>query len=77
MNLGPNNPFWAVFFWVNVVICLILVIVVVGIVHKYEARRKQLKGDIREPGLKDVRWLFKHKLKEHGIDKNDKTNSSN
>jgi hypothetical protein len=68
MDLGPNSPFWAVFFRVNVVVCLILAIVVVRIVHKYEARRKQLMKDIKTPGLSNIRWLFKHKLKEHDID---------
>ncbi len=68
MNLGPNSPFWAVFFWINVVICSILAIVVVRIVRKYDARRKQLEKDIKTPGLKNVRWLFKYKLKEHNID---------
>ncbi len=77
MDLGPNSPFWAVFFLVNAVVCSILAIVVVRIVRKYEARRKQLKEDIKTPGLENLRWLFKHKLKEHGVDENDKTNSSN
>jgi uncharacterized membrane-anchored protein YhcB (DUF1043 family) len=68
MDFGPNSPIWAVFFWINVVICLILGIIVIRIVRKYEARRKQLEKDIKTPGLKNIRWLFKHKLKEHDID---------
>lgn len=77
MDLGPNSPFWAVFFWANVVVCSILAIVVVRIIRKYEAKRKQLGKDIKTPGLENLRWLFKHRLKEHGVDENEKTNSSN
>ena len=77
MDFGPSSPLWAVFFWINVVICSILAIAVVRAVRKYGARRKQLKEDIKTPGLENLRWLFKHKLKEHGVDENDKTNPSN
>ena len=79
MNLGPNSPFWLVFFWINVVVCSILAIIVVRIVRRYEARRKQLEKDIKTPALKNIRWLFRHKLKEHGIDEgkqiNEQTNA--
>jgi Ni/Fe-hydrogenase subunit HybB-like protein len=68
MDWGPSSPFWAVFFWVNVIVCSILVVVVVRTVSKYEAKRKLLEKDIKTPGLKNVRWLFKHKLKEHDIE---------
>jgi len=68
MDLGPSSPFWAVFFWVNVIVCLILAIVVIRVVRKYEARRKQLEKDIKTPGLHNLRWLFRHILKEHGIE---------
>jgi hypothetical protein len=27
-----------------------------------------LEKDIKTPGLKNLRWLFKHKLKEHDIE---------
>jgi hypothetical protein len=27
-----------------------------------------LEKDIKTPGLGNIRWLFKHKLKEHDID---------
>lgn len=67
MGWGPNSPLWAVFFWVNAIVCLILAIVVIRVVRKYEAKRELLKKDIKTPGLKNVRWLFKHKLKEHEI----------
>lgn len=68
MDWGPNSPLWAILFWINVVACLILAIVVARVVRKYEAKRKRLEKDIKTPGLNNVRWLFKHKLKEHGID---------
>ena len=68
MNFGPSSLFWGIFFWVNSAICLILAIIVVRVVHKYEARRKKLKADIQAPGLENIKWLFKHKLKEHGVD---------
>ncbi len=61
---------------VNGVVCSILAIVVVRIFRKYEARRKQLKEDIKAPGLENLRGLFEHRLKEQGVDENDKTNSS-
>ena len=66
--------FWAVFFWINVVVCSILAVVVVRIVRKYEARRKQLKDDIKTPGLNNLRWLFKHKLKEHDMNEEKQIN---
>ncbi len=74
MDWGPNSSIWMVIFWVNVVVCLILAIVVVRIVRKYEARRKLLEKDIKTPGLNNLRWLFKHKLKEHGINEEKRTN---
>ena len=74
MDLGQNSSFWAVVFWVNVVVCSILAFVVVRIVRKYESKRKQLEKDIKTPGLMNIRWLFKHKLKEHGINGEKKTN---
>ena len=76
MILEPSSPFWAVFFWVNIAVCSILAIVVVRTVRKYEARRKQLGEDIKTPGLESIRWLFKNKFKEHGVDENGQTNSS-
>lgn len=77
MDLGPNSPFWAVFFWSNVAVCIVLAVIGIRFVRQCETKRKQLKKDIKTPGFGDIRWLFKHKLKEHGIDKNEKTNSSN
>ncbi|OQA53882.1 MAG: hypothetical protein BWY44_00011 [Candidatus Omnitrophica bacterium ADurb.Bin292] len=68
MDWGPNSPLWAVFFWVNAIVCLALAIVVIRVIRKYEARRKQLERDIKTPGLHNLRWLFKHKLKEHSIE---------
>jgi hypothetical protein len=68
MDFGPNSPIWKVIFWINVVICSILTIVVVRVVRKYESRRKQLEKDIKTPGLHNLRWLFKHRLKEHDIE---------
>ena len=68
MDWGPNSSIWMVIFWVNVVVCSILAIVVVRVVRKYEARRKLLEKDIKTPGLNNLRWLFKHKLKEHDIE---------
>ncbi len=75
MDFGPSSSFWRIFFWVNSAICLILAIFVVRVVHKYEARRKQLKDDIKTPGLTNIRWLFKHRLKEHDIDTGEVTHS--
>ena len=68
MNFGPSSPLWMVIFWINVVVCSILAIMAYRAIAKYEARRKQLKEDIKTPGLHNLRWLFKHKLKEHGIE---------
>jgi uncharacterized membrane-anchored protein YitT (DUF2179 family) len=68
MDWGPNSPLWAAVFWVNVVVSLILAIVIVRVVRKYEAKRKQLKADMNTPGMKNVRWLFKHRLRDHDID---------
>ena len=74
MDFGPKSTFWLVFFWVNVVVCSILAIVVVRVVRKYETRRKQLEKDIKTPGLNNLRWLFKHKLKEHNINEEKQIN---
>jgi Ni/Fe-hydrogenase subunit HybB-like protein len=75
MDLGTNSPFWAVFFWINVVICSILAIVVVRIVRKYEAKQKQLGKDIKTPGLENIKWFFRRKLKDHDIDTGEVTHS--
>ena len=67
MNWGLNSPLWAIVFWANVVICLGLVVLVVRTIRKYETKKKQLKDVIDASDQKDVKWLFKNKLKEHGI----------
>lgn len=67
MDWGPNSPLWGVVFWINVAACLGLAVIVVRVIRKYEAKRRQLKNDLKEPGMKNLRWLFKHKLKEHDI----------
>ena len=54
MDWGPDSPIWMVIFWVNVVVCSILAIVVVRVVRKYESRRKQLEKDIKTPGLRKL-----------------------
>ena len=58
MNLGPNSPFWAVFFWINVAVCSILAIVVVRVVRKYEAKRKQLEKNVKTPGFDEYQVAF-------------------
>jgi uncharacterized membrane-anchored protein YitT (DUF2179 family) len=68
MAFGSDSPLWAVFFWVNAIVCLILAIIVIRVIRKYETRRKQLAKDIKTPSLHNIRWLFKHKLKQHSIE---------
>jgi hypothetical protein len=72
MGIGPNSPFWAVFFWIDVVLCVTLGI---WIVHRLEKERKQLKDAFKDHYLRQFKWLFRHELKEHGIDAGGATHS--
>lgn len=73
MDIGPNSPFWAVFFWLDVIICGVLG---VWIIRKIEKDKKRLKDAFKEYYLKQFRWLFGRELKEHGAE-DEKTNPRN
>lgn len=62
MDLGPNSPIWAVFFWVSVVLCVTLGI---WIVRNLEEEKKRLKDYFKDYYLRQLRWLFRRELKEH------------
>ncbi|MFA5261970.1 MAG: hypothetical protein WC450_12155 [Candidatus Omnitrophota bacterium] len=65
MNLGPNSPIWAVFFWVNVVLCVTLGI---WIFRNLEKDKKRLKDYFKEYYLRQFRWLFRREIKDHYVD---------
>lgn len=73
MNMGPNSPFWTVFFWINVVACATLGI---WIILKIEKDKKRLKDAFKEHYLRQFKWLFRRELKEHGVE-DEKTNPRN
>ena len=70
MDMGQTSPFWAVFFWVNVVVCVTLGI---WIVLRLEKERKRLRDGFKDHYLRQFKWLFRQELKEHGAD-DEKTN---
>ena len=61
MDIGPNSPFWAVFFWIDVVLCMTLGI---WIVRRLEKERKRLKDAFKDHYLRQFKWLFRHELNE-------------
>lgn len=67
MDFGPNSAIWAYVFWINVIICAALAIVALQNERKYFALVKRLKSDLKLPGMKNIRWLFRYLLKRHGI----------
>lgn len=66
MDIGPNSPFWAVFFWLDVIVCGVLG---VWIIRKIEKDKKRLKDAFKEHYLRQFKWLFGRELKDRGIDK--------
>jgi hypothetical protein len=73
MNLGPNSPIWAVFFWMNVVVCVTLGI---WLFRHLEKEKSRLKDAFKGHYLSQFRWLFRHELKEPGAE-DEKTNPRN
>jgi len=73
MDMGPNSPFWAIFFWVYAVICVALGI---WMVHNIEKEKKRLKDGFKDHYLRQFKWLFRNELKEHGAE-DEKTNPRN
>jgi len=71
MDMGPNSPFWTVFFWVNAVVC---VTVGIWIVHRLEKEKKQWVDAFKGHYLRQFRWLFRQELKEHEIDEGTQNN---
>jgi len=65
MDMGPNSPFWAVFFWIDVVLCVTLWIC---LARRLKNEKKQLKDAFKDHYLRQFRWLFRQELKEYGID---------
>ncbi len=60
-------------FWISIPICLAIAFFTYHMAKKYDARRNEIEKEINAPGMEDVRWLLKHKLKEHGIEPNTDT----
>ena len=64
-------------FWLSIPFCLFIVVLIVRMEKKYKARKKEIKKMIHTPGMEDVRWLLKGKLKEHGIEPDEHTHEKN
>lgn len=64
-------------FWVSIPFCLFIVVLIVRMEKKYKARKKEIKKMIHTPGMEDVRWLLKGKLKEHGIEPDEHAHEKN
>jgi len=73
MNMGPNSPFWAIFFWVYAVACVALGI---WLVRRFEKEKKRLKDGFKDHYLKQLKWVFRRELEEHGAE-DEKTNPRN
>ncbi|MFH0985267.1 MAG: hypothetical protein V1882_06990 [Candidatus Omnitrophota bacterium] len=73
MDMGPNSPFWMMFFWADVVVCVALGI---WIALRLGKEKKQLRDAFKGYYLRQMKWLFLNKLKDSG-EQDEKTNSRN
>lgn len=69
--------FWQEFYLVLSVLGIPVIIFLVWLLFRvgrqYELKRKRLKEVMNSPDMKDVRYLFKPWLKEHGIHTQDES----
>ncbi len=64
-------------FWVSIPVCLFVVFLIIRMEKKYKARQKEIKKMINAPGMEDVRWLLKRRLKDHGIEPDEHSHEKN
>lgn len=81
MHGEPGMSFYQNFtiygFWVSIPICLFIVFLIFRMDKKYKARKNEIKKMIHSPGMEDVRWLLKGRLKNHGIEPDENIHKKN
>jgi len=71
------HKFNVIGFWVSIPICLFIVVLIVRIEKKYTARKNEIKKMIQAPGMGDIRWLLKWRLRDHGIETDEDLHEKN
>jgi len=71
------QKFTVIGFWISIPICLFIVFLIVRMEKKYKARKKEIKKMIHAPGMEDVRWLFKSRLKKLDIEPDERAHEKN
>ena len=64
-------------FWISIPVCLFIAFLIIRMERKYKARKNEIKKMIHAPGMEDVRWLLKSRLKNHDIEPDDQIHEKN
>lgn len=64
-------------FWVSIPICLFIFILIVRMEKQYKAKKHEIKTMVSAPGMEDVRWLLKGRLRDYGIETDESIHEKN